>query len=229
VGGKMVGNVIENNVVTISGKIVSEVEYSHEVYGEGFYSFYLDVPRLSDSSDKISVTFSERLVQKSKLQIGTLLEIEGQFRSYNSYKSESNKLVLTVFAREIIFADEEKRIKNPNQIYLNGYICKNPIYRMTPFGREITDILVAVNRPYNKSDYIPCIAWGRNARYSQNLTIGDNIKIWGRIQSREYQKKLESGEAISKTAYEVSVSKMEISDEPQNEIPEVENENPKED
>jgi len=212
----MVGNVIENNVVTISGKVVSEVEYSHEVYGEGFYSFYLAVPRLSDSSDKISVTFSERLVPKSKLIIGVPLEIEGQFRSYNSYKSESNKLVLTVFAREVIFADEEKRIKNPNQIYLNGYICKNPIYRMTPFGREITDILVAVNRPYNKSDYIPCIAWGRNARYSQNLAIGDNIKIWGRIQSREYQKKLESGEAISKTAYEVSVSKMEICDETQN-------------
>lgn len=211
----MVGNVIENNVVTISGKVVSEVEYSHEVYGEGFYSFYLDVPRLSDSSDKISVTFSERLVPKSKLQIGALLEIEGQFRSYNSYKSDSNKLVLTVFAREMVFVEEDKKIKNPNQIYLNGYICKNPVYRMTPFGREITDILIAVNRPYNKSDYIPCIAWGRNARYSQNLAIGDNIKIWGRIQSREYQKKLESGDAIIKTAYEVSVSKMEITGEVQ--------------
>ncbi len=208
----MVGNVIENNVVTISGRVVSEVEYSHEVYGEGFYSFQLDVPRLSESSDKISVTFSERLVPKEKLVIGSLLEIEGQFRSYNSYKSESNKLVLTVFAREIVFIEEDKRIKNPNQIYLNGYICKSPIYRMTPFGREITDILVAVNRPYNKSDYIPCIAWGRNARYSQNLSIGDNIKIWGRIQSREYQKKLESGETLTKTAYEVSVSKMEISE-----------------
>ncbi len=222
----MVGNVIENNVVTISGKVVSDVEYSHEVYGEGFYSFYLDVPRLSDSSDKISVTFSERLIPKSKLQLGVPLEIEGQFRSYNSYKSESNKLVLTVFAREIIFVDEDKKIKNPNQIFLNGYICKNPIYRMTPFGREITDILVAVNRPYNKSDYIPCIAWGRNARYSQNLTIGDNIKIWGRIQSREYQKKLESGEAISKTAYEVSVSKMEICDGTQDKEVDEDIENP---
>ena len=211
----MVGNVIENNVVTISGKVVSDVEYSHEVYGEGFYSFYIEVPRLSDSSDKISVTFSERLIPKSKLQLGVLLDVEGQFRSYNSYKSESNKLVLTVFAREINFIEEDKKVKNPNQIYLNGYICKAPIYRMTPFGREITDLLIAVNRPYNKSDYIPCIAWGRNARYSQNLTIGDNIKIWGRIQSREYQKKLDSGEAITKTAYEVSVSKMEISDETQ--------------
>ena len=211
----MVGNVIENNVVTISGKVVSDVEYSHEVYGEGFYSFYIEVPRLSDSSDKISVTFSERLIPKSKLQLGVLLDVEGQFRSYNSYKSDSNKLVLTVFAREINFVEEDKKVKNPNQIFLNGYICKAPIYRMTPFGREITDLLIAVNRPYNKSDYIPCIAWGRNARYSQNLTIGDNIKIWGRIQSREYQKKLESGEVITKTAYEVSVSKMEISDDTQ--------------
>ncbi len=211
----MVGNVIENNVVTISGKVVSDVEYSHEVYGEGFYSFYIEVPRLSDSSDKISVTFSERLIPKSKLQLDVLLDVEGQFRSYNSYKSDSNKLVLTVFAREINFVEEDKKVKNPNQIFLNGYICKAPIYRMTPFGREITDLLIAVNRPYNKSDYIPCIAWGRNARYSQNLTIGDNIKIWGRIQSREYQKKLESGEVITKTAYEVSVSKMEISDDTQ--------------
>jgi single-stranded DNA-binding protein len=119
-------------------------------------------------------------------------------------------LVLSVFAREITFLEDEKKIKNPNQIYLNGYICKKPVYRTTPFGREITDILLAVNRPYNKSDYIPSIMWGRNARYSEGLEIGDNIKVWGRIQSRTYQKKLESGEVITKVAYEVSVSKMEV-------------------
>ncbi len=205
----MVGNIIENNMVTISGKVVSGVEFSHEVYGEGFYYFMLDVPRLSDSSDKIPVTISERLASKDKLEIGTVIEVEGQFRSYNSYNSEGNRLLLTVFARDIIFLEDEKRIKNPNQIYLNGYICKKPIYRTTPFGREITDILLAVNRPYNKSDYIPCIAWGRNARFSENLTVGDNIKVWGRIQSRTYQKKFDSGEAITKIAYEVSISKME--------------------
>lgn len=206
----MVGNIIENNMATISGKVVSNVEFSHEVYGEGFYYFMLEVPRLSDSNDKIPVTISERLASKDKLTIGTIIEVEGQFRSYNSYNSEGNKLLLTVFARDIIFLEDEKKIKNPNQIYLNGFICKRPIYRTTPFGREITDILLAVNRPYNKSDYIPCIAWGRNARFSERLTVGDNIKVWGRIQSRTYQKKLESGEVINKVAYEVSVSKMEI-------------------
>ncbi|HEY9059519.1 MAG TPA: single-stranded DNA-binding protein [Pseudobacteroides sp.] len=206
----MVGNIIENNMVTISGTIVTNLEFSHEVYGEGFYYFMLDVPRLSESYDRIPVTVSERLTSKQKLEIGKVVEIEGQFRSYNSYNNEGNRLVLTVFAREIIFLEDEKRIKNPNQIFLNGYICKKPIYRMTPFGREITDILLAVNRHYNKSDYIPCITWGRNARFSESLTIGDNIKVWGRIQSRSYQKKQESGDALTKVAYEISVSKMEV-------------------
>ena len=205
----MVGNIIENNMATISGKVVSNVEFSHEVYGEGFYYFMLDVPRLSDSSDKIPVTISERLASRDKLEIGTVIEVEGQFRSYNSYNNEGNRLLLTVFARDITFLEDEKKIKNPNQIYLNGFICKKPIYRTTPFGREITDILLAVNRPYNKSDYIPCIAWGRNARFSERLTVGDNIKVWGRIQSRTYQKKFESGDIITKVAYEISISKME--------------------
>lgn len=206
----MVGNISENNIVTISGTIVSDLEFSHEVYGEGFYYFMLDVPRLSDSNDKIPVTVSERLTAKQKLEIGKVVEIEGQFRSYNSYNNEGSRLLLTVFAREISFLEDEKKIKNPNQIFLNGYICKKPVYRMTPFGREITDVLLAVNRHYNKSDYIPCITWGRNARYCESLTIGDNLKIWGRIQSRTYQKKLESGDAITKVAYEISVSKLEI-------------------
>lgn len=206
----MVGNIIENNVVTICGKIVSNLQFSHEVYGEGFYYFMVDVPRLSDSYDKIPVTVSERLITKQKLEIGKTIEVEGQFRSYNSFTGEGNRLILTVFAREINFIEDDTRVKNPNQIYLNGYICKRPIYRTTPFGREITDLLIAVNRPYNKSDYIPSIAWGRNARYAENLEIGRNVKVWGRIQSREYQKKLENGEVINKIAYEISISKMEI-------------------
>jgi len=206
----MVGNVIENNMVTISGKVVSETEFSHEVYGEGFYYFMLEVSRLSDSYDRIPVTVSERLIERQQLEIGKYLEVEGQFRSYNSYNNEGNRLILTVFAREITFLEDELKVKNPNQIYLNGYICKRPVYRMTPFGREITDVLLAVNRPYNKSDYIPCISWGRNARYSEGLEIGDNIKIWGRIQSRQYQKKYDSENIVTKTAYEVSVAKMEV-------------------
>lgn len=207
----MIESLIENNLVTVAGKVISELEYSHEVYGEGFYSFILEVPRLSDSNDKIPITISERLISRDKISKGSILEIEGQFRSYNNYTKEGNKLILTVFAREVEVLEDENRIKNPNQIYLNGYICKKPIYRTTPFGREITDLLLAVNRPYNKSDYIPCIAWGRNARYSANLSVGDNIKLWGRIQSREYQKKCSSGEIITKIAYEVSISKMEVS------------------
>lgn len=205
----MVGNLIENNIVTISGKIVSKTEFSHEVYGEGFYYFLLQVPRLSDSYDLIPVTVSERLIDRSQLEEGLYIQVEGQFRSYNSQNNDGNRLILTVFAREIVFLEDEKKIKNPNQIYLNGYICKRPIYRTTPFGREITDILLAVNRPYNKSDYIPCIAWGRNARYSESFVVGENIKVWGRIQSREYQKKMENGEVINKTAFEVSISKLE--------------------
>jgi len=210
----MVGNIIENNSVTIAGKIISNVEFSHEVYGEGFYSFILEVPRLSSRSDKIPVTISERLAGRENLKLNTYVQIDGQFRSYNNYsESGGNKLILTVFAREIAFIDTDARIKNPNQIYLNGYICKPPVYRTTPFGREITDILLAVNRPYNKSDYIPCIAWGRNARYCGTLKVGDNLKIWGRIQSRDYQKKLPTGEVLNKVAYEVSITKLEVGTE----------------
>lgn len=211
-GGLMAGNLIENNVVTIAGRVISDLEFSHEIFGEGFYTFTLKVPRLSENNDFLPVTISERLINNRKIEIGSLVEIEGQLRSYNNtnYTKEGNKLILTVFAREIKFLENEKQVKNPNQIFLNGYICKKPVYRTTPFGREITDLLLAVNRPYNKSDYIPCIAWGRNARYSENLNVGDNIKIWGRVQSRGYQKKLDTGEVVEKIAYEVSISKMEV-------------------
>lgn len=200
----------ENNLVTVVGKVVSKLNFSHEVYGEGFYNFLLDVPRLSDINDVLPITISERLIQNIQFKEGAYFEIEGQFRSYNSYNNESNKLMLTIFARDIKPVEDISKVKNPNQIFLNGYLCKKPIYRTTPFGREICDILLAVNRQYNKSDYIPCIAWGRNARYSENIKVGENIKIWGRVQSRSYQKTLEENQVITKVAYEVSVIKMEI-------------------
>jgi single-stranded DNA-binding protein len=209
----MVNTQNENNIATISGRIVEEPKFSHEVYGEGFYYFLVEIPRLSDSYDKIQVTISERLVPIEDLNIGKLVYVDGQFRSYNNYTGEGSKLLLTVFARELKFIEEEPSVKNQNQVYLNGFICKKPIYRTTPFGREIADLLIAVNRHYNKSDYIPCITWGRNARFCENLEVGDNIKVWGRIQSREYQKKVENGEAISKVAFEVSIAKLEISNE----------------
>jgi single-stranded DNA-binding protein len=204
----MVDKIISNNVVTVSGVVKDNPVFSHEMFGEDFYNVNLIVPRLSDVSDELPVTISERLMVGINIEKGTQLLIEGQLRSYNKFIDGSNKLILTVFARNVSLSDEE--LKNPNQIFLDGYICKKPIYRTTPFGREITDMLIAVNRPYNKSDYIPCIAWGRNARYSEKLQVGDRIKIWGRIQSREYQKKISEEEIITRVAYEVSISKMEV-------------------
>lgn len=177
------------------------------MYGEGFYTFDLDVMRLSDSVDTLNITVSERLLNDIKLEVGVDIILEGQLRSYNKFIDGSNKLILTVFARNIEPCLE--RSKNPNEIFLDGYICKEPIYRTTPFGREIADVLLAVNRAYNKSDYIPTIAWGRNSRFCQTLSVGDNIKVWGRLQSREYQKKVSDNEVVKKVAYEVSISKME--------------------
>jgi len=206
----MTNDGINNNEVELVGTVESELSFSHEVYGEGFYKFTLDVPRLSDISDKISITVSERLLTDVNLVIGKTIFVSGQFRSYNNYSETGNKLILTVFARDIVTDGDIQEDKNPNHIFLNGFLCKKPVYRTTPFGREITDLLLAVNRAYNKSDYIPCIAWGRNARFSSTLSVGDNIKIWGRIQSREYQKKISETESITKTAYEISVSKMEV-------------------
>jgi len=200
-------NLMLNNKIYLEGKVTSGLEFSHEMYGEGFYTFDLDVMRLSDSVDTLNITISERLLSDIKLEVGIDVIVEGQLRSYNKFIDGSNKLILTVFARNIEPCLE--RSKNPNEIFLDGYICKEPIYRTTPFGREIADVLLAVNRAYNKSDYIPTIAWGRNSRFCQTLSVGDNIKVWGRLQSREYQKKVSDSEVIRKIAYEVSISKME--------------------
>ncbi|SFC55294.1 single-stranded DNA-binding protein [Clostridium uliginosum] len=200
-------NLMLNNKIYLEGKVTSELEFSHEMYGEGFYTFDLDVMRLSDSVDKLNITVSERLISNIQLEMGSDVIVEGQLRSYNKFIDGSNKLILTVFARNIEPCIE--RSKNPNEIFLDGYICKEPIYRTTPFGREIADVLLAVNRAYNKSDYIPTIAWGRNSRFCQTLSVGDNIRVWGRVQSREYQKKVSDTESIRKIAYEVSISKME--------------------
>ena len=195
----------KNNKVFISGEIVSDAEFSHEVYGEGFYELFVLVKRLSGQGDILPITVSERLIADKNLQKGVIINALGQFRSYNKLVDGKSKLMLTVFVREII---EGVSVRNPNSIVLSGYICKPPVYRTTPFNREIADILVAVNRSYNKSDYIPCIAWGRNARFAQNLAVGEKIAIAGRIQSREYQKRLNDEEIKVMTAYEVSISKL---------------------
>ena len=206
----MTDKIFDNNQVSVAGEIVSEFVFSHEVFGEGFYSLYIQVGRLSESYDVIPLMVSERLMDVKKDYRGKYIEVLGQFRSYNRHESSRNRLVLSVFAREISLCEEEQNCIKPNHIYLDGYICKNPVYRKTPLGREIADLLVAVNRPYGKSDYIPCIAWGRNAKYAESLSVGDNISVWGRVQSREYQKKINEDEIENKTAYEVSVSKIEL-------------------
>ena len=200
---------IDNNQATLSGKIVSPFRFSHEVFGEGFYLFDLSVGRLSDSSDTIPVMASERLLNIHEDQIGKFAEINGQFRSYNYHTENRNRLLLSVFAREITLSDDETAITKPNSIFLDGYVCKKPIYRKTPLGREIADLLLAVNRPYGKSDYIPCICWGRNARFADSFSVGGHVQLWGRIQSREYQKKLSDTETEQRIAYEVSVSKLD--------------------
>lgn len=200
-------NLMLNNKIYLEGDIVSPLQFSHEMYGEGFYTLELEVPRLSDAKDILLVTVSERLIGGMELKTGDSVIVEGQLRSYNKFVDGANRLILTVFARNIEYCAEKS--KNPNQIFLDGYICKLPVYRTTPFGREISDMLLAVNRAYNKSDYIPTIAWGRNSRFCQSLSVGDNIRVWGRLQSREYQKKISDEEVIKKVAYEVSISKME--------------------
>ncbi|WP_312815063.1 single-stranded DNA-binding protein [Sedimentibacter sp.] len=203
---------MQSNYIRIVGKINSKLDFSHEVFGEKFYEFIMEVPRLSDTRDLLPVIISERLINDIDMSIGKDIVIDGQFRSYNRYEDTSNKLLLRVFVRDIIIPEDdelEELIRHPNEVFLNGYLCKETKFRTTPFGREITDMLIAVNRSYNKSDYIPCIAWGRNARYCEKLEVGDHIKIWGRIQSRKYQKKNENESYETKTAYEVSVTKLE--------------------
>ena len=205
----MADKIIENNQVSIMGKIDTGFTFSHQVFGEGFYTMELIVRRLSDSEDRIPVMVSERLIDVTQDYTGEYIEIHGQFRSYNRHEEKHNRLVLSVFAREVRFVEEDEENTPVNQIFMDGFICKPPVYRKTPLGREIADILLAVNRPYGKSDYIPCIFWGRNARYVSEFEVGTHLPIWGRIQSREYKKKIGENEIEKRIAYEVSVNKME--------------------
>ena len=222
---KLDTNYLENNYLTLVGKVTGEKRFSHEIYGEKFYIFNLSIPRLSGNADIIPITISERLITDEMLSEGKKLLIKGQFRLYNSYENERNKLILTVFAKDVeeLQENEEqeesdivKKDETTNEVVLIGFVCKKPIYRQTPFGREIADLLLAVNRAYNKSDYIPSIAWGRNARYCQNIEVGTRVKIVGRVQSRPYEKKFEDGTSETRIAYEVSVGSLEIVDEEPN-------------
>lgn len=205
----MADKIFENNQVSIVGTIASDFRYSHEVYGEGFYMVDVSVSRLSDFVDMIPVMVSERIVDTTQNYEGETVYVTGQFRSYNRHEEKKNRLVLSVFARELEFGCEAAEEYKSNQIYLDGFVCQEPIYRKTPLGREIADLLIAVNRSYGKSDYIPCICWGRNARFASGFKVGNHVEIWGRIQSREYVKKLGENLTEKRIAYEVSVSKVE--------------------
>ena len=221
-GSKLETNYLENNYLTLVGKVTGEKKFSHEIYGERFYVFNLEIARLSGNADIIPITVSERLATDEMLTAGKNLLVKGQFRSYNSYDNEKNRLILTVFAKDVVELEENneeeenemtKKDMVTNEVVLVGYICKKPIYRQTPFGREIADILLAVNRAYNKSDYIPTIAWGRNARFCQNLEVGTKVRLVGRVQSRMYEKKHEDGTIENRVAYEVSIGSLEVVEE----------------
>ncbi len=213
----MTDKVFDTNKVSVAGEVTGNFEFSHEVYGEGFYIIYVSVERLSRTSDEIPIMVSNRIIDVEEDLTGKTIEVSGQFRSYNRHENNKNRLILSVFAREIkvIENDEDEDDDldlsdlNTNQIFLDGYVCKEPVYRKTPLGREIADLLVAVNRPYGKSDYIPCICWGRNARYAQTFEVGGHLHIYGRIQSREYQKKIGEDKYETRVAYEISVNKLE--------------------
>lgn len=197
---------MDNNIVEIGGEIVEELKFSHEIYDEKFYKFSIKTKRLSDYEDTLPVIISERLINLDDVEIGKIVKISGQFRSYNLQTETRNKLVLSIFVKEIEFTDD-KNVLTLNNASFIGYICKEPVYRKTPLGREIADVLIAINRTYRKSDYVPCILWGRNAKFCETLKVGDLVKLSGRIQSRTYEKKLANEEIVKKTAYEVSVSK----------------------
>lgn len=208
----MADKVLENNQVSVTGVVDSEFTYSHEVFGEGFYMLEIVVNRLSNMADRIPLMVSERLVDVTENYIGKTVQARGQFRSYNKHEEGHNRLILSVFVREFEVLAQDEVCTKPNSVYLNGFICKQPVYRMTPLGREIADLLLAVNRPYGKSDYLPCICWGRNARFAGKFKVGEHIHLWGRIQSRTYQKKIDADTVEKRTAYEISVSKIECAE-----------------
>jgi single-stranded DNA-binding protein len=199
----------DNNRVHLIGEIKTNPEFNHEVYGEGFYLMTLAVKRQSETIDTIPLMVSDRLINVNEDLIGCIVEVKGQFRSYNKHEETKNRLILSVFTTEFRFLGEDETYEDINRITLDGFICKEPVYRTTPLGREICDMLIAVNRPYGKSDYIPAICWGRNAKFASGLNVGEHVSITGRIQSRIYQKKIDETHTENKTAYEVSLSKIE--------------------
>lgn len=195
------------NLLRLGGTLATHPVYGHEVFAEQFYYSTLSVPRLSGAEDLLPITISERLMENKTLEPGTPMALEGQLRSYNKVVEGAGRLLITGFVQRLLNPEE---LQNPNQVQLYGALCKAPSYRTTPFGREICDLMLAVNRAYGKSDYIPCITWGRTARFASHLQVGDHVQVQGRFQSRAYQKQLADGTILNKTAYEVSVGRLTL-------------------
>ena len=198
---------MESNIAELCGAVLSELKYSHKTYGEIFYTFVLGIERRSGYIDEINIMVSERLIFDKPPRVNDFVEIKVQVRTYNELSEGRNKLNVVVFAKEIYLSDNFGY--NENYVYLEGFLCKEPLKRTSPLGRDICDLMMAVNRMYNKSDYIPCIAWGRNAGYAESLGVGTKLSVEGRIQSREYRKKLDDGSSEMRKAFEVSIVKIE--------------------
>ena len=205
----------EHNQVIMSGTVLQPLTMSHSAYGEDFYGTVLSVARRSGLLDRIPILIPGRILGSDMHCLGQRIQSRGQYRSWTQHEQGRNHLILQVFVTELSFLGRSGPAAcSRNDIYLDGYVCRDPIYRLTPRGREIAEMLLAVGRAYNKSDYLPCICWGTNARAAQSMKSGAHVRIWGRIQSRIYHKSLlpEDGgsrDYIEKTAYEISVARME--------------------
>ena len=188
------------NHIDLIGSLASAPQFSHDNHGRRFFSFFLEVERLSATIDRLPVLASEQLLRATTVQEGDSLHITGQIRSFNSRTPGRHRLIISVLAEQMSVCSEP----HDNLTALTGVICKEPVYRRTPLGREICDVMLAVNRPYRRADYIPCILWGRTAQEAAAFPVGTTLTLTGRLQSRDYLKLLGS-ESEQRTAYEVSV------------------------
>lgn len=194
----------ENNYAKLCGVMAAGPVYSHSSRGQDFYSFPLEIQRLSGNTDTVNVILRREQLAALETEAAEKLCVVGQLRSFNNRRGEGAKLVITVFAKELFFCDEE----DANLVRLSGTLCKAPNLRTTPMGRDICDLMLAVNRRYGRSDYLPCICWGVKAREAAAWGVGTELKLEGRIQSRNYIKLTEDG-PVEKTAFEVSVTEAE--------------------
>ena len=197
-------NLREANRVILSGAVAGRPVYSHTSRDVSFFTFPLEITRLSGNIDRLNIIARSQLLENLEIEEGSYLTVLGELRSFNNKSDTGNRLIISVFARELSFEGD----CDCNSVYLTGTLCKTPNLRTTPMGRDICDMMLAVNRHYGRSDYLPCIAWGLKAREAAQWDVGTVISIEGRIQSRRYIKTID-GQAYEKTAFEVSVTEIQ--------------------